>query len=75
MVTNQAAGHPEIPHGLYCYNTQTNVPCPHWQAMPYGARCNLLKAESIKHTSLPDLIWDGMKECGINEVPLPILQT
>jgi len=70
--------HLEIPHGMYCYKVlevlkdedgrprlKTKV-CPHWQATENGARCNLINEEH--HEYCPwHLVWDQVKECGINE--------
>jgi hypothetical protein len=70
--------HPEIPVGMYCYTVlevikeesgrprlKTKV-CPHWQKTENGARCSLLDREDHTYCGF-HLIWDQVKECGINE--------
>ncbi len=67
--------HPEIPVGLYCYDgwrkdengkmRQGRI-CPHWQRTENGARCNLINREDHTYCGF-HLIWDQVKECGINE--------
>jgi hypothetical protein len=64
----------DIPKGNYCYTVIDNdfniideIPiklCPYWVRTNSGAKCNLLNKESIKGDIL--LIWDQVKECGIN---------
>lgn len=60
--------HPEIPVGTYCYGVKDGKRfiCPHWQRTDNGARCGLLNEEH--HTYCPfHLVWDQVKECGINK--------
>lgn len=56
--------YPEIPHGYYCYDE--NGICPHWQKTENGALCNLLNEEHFTHC-WNHLVWDQVKECGINK--------
>jgi hypothetical protein len=72
-----ALEHPEIPTGSYCYkvvevsSTIDGKPviktetCPHWQKIDKGARCNLLKEDHYAQCPF-HLVWDQVKECGIN---------
>lgn len=68
-----------IPEGIYCYNA--GGICPHWRRDGEWTYCEHLKIVSEDHTQpeptttpqtgyeLPDfsLIWDQVKECGIND--------
>jgi hypothetical protein len=64
----------EIPEGSYCYKTVSidkfgNMKiksCPYWEKTKCGARCNLLNVTSEDYSS-KSLIWDSVKECGIND--------
>lgn len=63
-----------IPVGHYCYildkdhKAEGNVipikTCPYWQATKKGAYCQYLDLESEKGAD--SLIWDQVKECGVN---------
>lgn len=64
-ISYEDADHPEIPTGLYCRNEEQGL-CPHWQKTERGARCNLLGMEGIDRVSHFFLVWDEVKECGIN---------
>lgn len=52
-----------IPYGDYCYDK--NGICLHWKKTEQGASCLALNVESKKYQSF-NLIWDQVKECGIN---------
>lgn len=68
--------HPEIPVGTYCYISlgteerdgkvvlKTKV-CPHWHRTDNGARCDLINEEHYTYCPF-HLLWDQVKECGIN---------
>ena len=71
--------HPEIPHGCYCYKLLSVDKitgklkieiCPHWHAKAInaqpGAYCSLIKQYS-QHEEANNMLWDQVKECGINE--------
>lgn len=70
--------HPEIPTGSYCYrslkviessNGQPHIKmemCPHWHKTENGASCDLIKEEHTK-MCMYHLLWDQVKECGINK--------
>jgi hypothetical protein len=74
--------HPEIPKGTYCYTSLKviNNPddpnakptykaegvCPHWKKTENGARCELLNVEHHRKCGF-HLVWDQVKECGINK--------
>ena len=67
-----------IPEGPYCY-TSLGVEmtdrgpvikikkCPYWEYVgPQRARCNFLKVDDDDEDAC-GLLWDQVKECGINE--------
>lgn len=71
--------HSEIPEGDYCYRSLEVIEdpnggpptlkmemCPHWHKTEKGASCDLINEE---HTELCmyHLLWDQVKECGINK--------
>jgi hypothetical protein len=56
--------HPEIPVGVYCYGK--GGVCPHWHRTEKGARCDILNEEHVAQCMF-HLIWDQVKECGINK--------
>lgn len=60
--------HPEIPPGCYCYTyvDDKRVLCPHWKKTEAGATCQLLQLNSVEYEP-HNLIWDQVKECGIND--------
>lgn len=58
--------HPEIPIGSYCY--RDGIVCPHWHKTAMGARCDLLDREDVA-MCWHHLVWDQVKECGINPDP------
>lgn len=67
--------HPEIPLGIYCYGRDGSgkrVVCPHWEQLETRAgitskaRCNFLNVIS-EYPEYDNLIWDQVKECGVNE--------
>lgn len=63
--------HPEIPHGPYCYDRpdgNTRRVCPHWKPTADGAECTLLRLGSEREDPT-NLVWDQVKECGINDEP------
>ena len=66
-----------IPNGHYCYiieedtkfDDQDRIPirlCPYWKSIKGGARCEYLGVDS-KREDLYSLIWDQVKECGVNK--------
>ena len=66
----------EIPKGYYCYSIDTSREiidntfpiklCPYWTRTKNGAKCLFIKCESSKDEGI-SLLWDQIKECGINE--------
>ena len=61
-----------VPMGIYCYTPIKMVDgalkiqcCPYWQITEKGAYCKHLKLDS-ENGSVDNLIWDQVKECGIN---------
>ena len=63
----------KIPVGPYCYEIlevegmKMHIrKCPHWELLGKGkARCNLLGIQDDDENTL-GLLWDSVKECGIN---------
>jgi len=58
-----------IPEGNYCYGKKGK--CPFWDAIAEfpaqdNGYCHFLKSGDFQHYGL-GLLWDGCKECGINE--------
>ena len=70
--------HPKdsIPHGPYCYSGSRNPadknykPCPYWEMFPEteesGAKGHCSYLAKTDGDSGFDLLWDQVKECGIN---------
>jgi hypothetical protein len=66
-----------VPQGLYCYSRTTIIeggvktePCPYWGSNPEKGDqnhgyCAHLKAGDWEEDG-PFLLWDMVKECGIN---------
>jgi hypothetical protein len=74
MIELPVTDHPEIPVGRYCYGgwhkdengkSRQGKVCPHWQGTEKGAICKLLKEEHHEYCGF-HLVWDQVKECGIN---------
>ena len=58
----------KIPKGIYCYDK--NGPCPYWSANPNKpeqecGHCSYLDWGDWEQEGLT-LLWDQVKECGIN---------
>lgn len=72
----------DIPYGPYCYEIKSvdyksgklrSKPCPYWSRDPNkpeqeNGYCSYLKCGDWEHEGL-GLLWDQVKECGINEEP------
>jgi len=59
-----------IPKGIYCYFFNRNTPCPYWSLCmdkPYQENgfCSYLNQGDWER-EFPSLLWDQVKECGIN---------
>jgi len=63
----------DIPKGPYCYTMIEGVytPCPHWsmrEDKPHqeNGYCSFL-GEGDWEDDGPSLLWDQVKECGVND--------
>ena len=60
----------KIPRGLYCYDE--NGVCPYWSILkdkPYqeNGYCSYMKIGDWEADHFFSLLWDQVKECGIND--------
>jgi len=63
--------HPEIPNGSYCHGATRADVCPHWSIDESrdeldNGFCALLNWGDWMHDQGIGLLWDQVKECGIN---------
>lgn len=76
-IPSEEKAHPEIPEGMYCYTMLGVMPdgrgirtkvCPHWGIDPnHGSQDNgYCKLTGLKDWVDNTLLWDQVKECGIN---------
>ncbi len=59
----------KIPKGLYCYDE--NGTCPYWSLSKKGGiqnngYCAYLKVGDWESDGWISLLWDSVKECGLN---------
>jgi hypothetical protein len=64
----------KIPHGIYCYSVDKNGKnkvCPFWSINHSkeeirNGYCSYLKKGDWENESAFNLLWDQVKECGVN---------